>query len=68
METAFEKRIMRKLEELQAEVEYIKEHMVDVDILLTPEEELVVEEALEAYRTGNTVSLEELKRELEEKE
>lgn len=67
METITERKIIQKLEERHVEVEYIKNHMVDVDTLLTPDEELAVEEALAAYKAGKTASLEELKRELAKK-
>lgn len=61
---ASETMIMGKLEEIKSELDYIKEHMVDMDSIMTEEDY----EALQAYReekkTGKLISHEQLKKEL----
>lgn len=56
--------VLEKLEEIKSEIDYIKEHMVDVDMLLTSEEEERLEESLKAHHEGKAVSLERLKKEI----
>ncbi len=53
-----------ELRSMKKELNYIKEHMVDVDMFLTPEEEERLNEALEEHKKGKTISLENLKKEL----
>jgi len=53
-----------ELRSMKKELNYIKEHMVDVDMFLTPEEEERLNEALEEHKKGKTISLEDLKKEL----
>jgi len=59
-----EQLIMKKLDELKVELDFIKEHMVDVDTILTAEEAKRLDESLEAYKKANVVSLDELKKQL----
>lgn len=54
--------VYNELKALRTAVEAIREEIEDR--FLTPEEELLVEKALEEKRKRETVSLEELKREL----
>lgn len=61
MET--EKIIMTKLDVIKAELDYIKQHMVDVDCILTPEEEEKLDESLIEFKERKTTSLEELEKE-----
>nr|MDO8079341.1 hypothetical protein [Candidatus Freyarchaeota archaeon] len=58
--------ILKELEEIRRDLAYIKEHMVEVDSLLTDEEALVLKEAEGEFREGKTKKLEDLKRELGE--
>lgn len=55
-------RIYDELRALRNAVESMKEEIADR--FLSPEEELLVEKALREWRSGKTVSLAELKREL----
>ena len=55
--------ILQELRAIKEDLEYIKEHMVDVDMVLTPEEERILEEGIREHKEGKTVRLEELKRE-----
>jgi len=56
--------ILNKLNEIKIEIEFIKEHMVDVDTILTPEEEKLLDESIENYKQGKTKSLAQIKKEL----
>jgi len=58
-----EKIIMNKLDMIKAELDYIKQHMVDVDCILTPDEEERLDESLVEFEEGKTISLEELEKE-----
>ena len=44
----------------------IKEHMVDVDTVLTPDEKERLEESLEDFEEGKTTSLEDFEKEMKE--
>ena len=61
METESIKIILDKLEGIEQELHFIKKHMVDVDTILTPEEEERLNLSLEEYKEGKTISLERLK-------
>ena len=50
---------------LRREVQFIKTHMFDPDTILTSEEEEIFEKAMKEYKEGKTISLEDLKKELE---
>lgn len=56
--------VYEELKGVKKELAYIKEHMVDVDTFLTPEEEMKLEEALEEHKKGKTISLDKLRAEL----
>ena len=57
-----EKAIATELKAIRKELEYIRKHMVDVDMILTPEEEGRLEIAIKEFREGKTRSLDELER------
>ena len=57
-----EKLIINKLDMIKVELDYIKEHMVDVDSILTAEEEEVLEQSIKEFEEGKTISLEELEK------
>ena len=61
MDTQVEEQIIQKLEKIEKEVEEIKEHMVDVDVILTEEEKRLLDESVKHEEEGTLVSLEELK-------
>ncbi len=50
---------------LRKEVQFIKIHMFDPDTIMTTEEEERFERAMKEYKEGKTISLENLKKELE---
>jgi len=53
--------IKDQLRTININIEFIKEHMVDVDSLLTPEEEIKLGESLGELKKGKTFSLEAIK-------
>ena len=58
--------ILRKLARLQDDMEYVKRNMVDMDCMLTPEEEKIIEVGLEEFRQGKTTSLEDFEKEMKQ--
>jgi len=60
------KQILLKLDEIKSELDYIKEHMIDMDTILTPEEEERLDESLKDLKEGKTTSLEDFEREMRE--
>lgn len=62
--TAFEKKIFEELTHIKAELEEIKEHMVDVDTILSEEERILIKESFEHEKEGKLVSLNEFEKEL----
>ena len=55
---------MKELKIIQKDLEYIKEHMVDADTLLTPEEEAGLEKSLKEHKEGKTTKLEDFEKEI----
>ncbi len=53
--------ILEKLRQLQKDIELLKRNLIDEDIILTPDEEERIDEALVEYENGETISHEELK-------
>jgi len=58
------KQVIQKLDVIKSELDYIKEHMVDIDTILTPEEEAHLEESLRDFKVGRTTSLEAFEKEM----
>ena len=54
--------ILEKLDDIKSEIGFIKEHMVDIDMILTSEEEKRLEESLKDLKEGRTTSLENFKK------
>lgn len=57
-----ESEIMVELKAIREDLRYIKEHMTDIDVILTAEEEIILEETMGEFERGETVKLEDLKR------
>ena len=53
-----------ELKAIRTDLDYIKKHMVDVDTILTPEEEERLDEAVEEYKSEKAVSLEDFEKQL----
>ena len=63
-ETINMEKMYREILALRKEVHDIKNHMVEIDVIMAPEEEAQLEETLELHKQGKTKRLEDLKREL----
>lgn len=57
-----ETEIMSEIREIKKELTYIREHMIDTDMVLTPDEETIVKEGVEEFEKGKTVKLSDLKK------
>ncbi len=51
------KQILNKLDEIKSELNYIKRHMVDMDIVLTDEDSESLKEAENNFKSGKTKRL-----------
>lgn len=56
--------ILGELRLIRTDLEFIKDHMVDVDTILTPEEEERLDESLDDLKQGRTTSLENFEKEM----
>jgi len=56
--------LLQEIKTLRKDVEYIKEHMIDIDSILTEKERKQHEKSLKELKEGKTISLEKLKKEL----
>ena len=56
--------VLERLKQMQSDIDLLKKNLVDSDTILTSEEEEAVDQALEEYERGETISHEELKKEL----
>lgn len=52
--------IQEELKAIRIDLEYVKEHMVDVDVILTEEERRLLDESIKHEKQGKLISLEEL--------
>jgi hypothetical protein len=59
--------LTEELKAIRADLDYIKEHMVDVDTILSLKEEEKLDEAVKEYKTGKAVSLEIFEKEMDYK-
>jgi uncharacterized membrane protein YgcG len=60
-----ETKILNELKAIKLDLDYIKNHMVDVDTILTPDEEERLNESLTDLKKGKATSLEEFEKEME---
>lgn len=58
----FEKKKFDELASIKAELDEIKEHMVDADTILTGEEDILVNESFKHEKEGKLVSISEFKK------
>ena len=54
-----EESIIKELKTIKKELQYIKNHMIDVDFILFPEEEKILEESIKEFEEGKAVRLED---------
>ena len=57
--------VLRRLDKIQIDINFIKSNMIDVDCILTDEEKIELEEARGEFERGETTSLENFKKEME---
>jgi len=55
-----EQQILEKLDRIEKEVKDIREHMVDVDTILTDDERRLLDESIKHQKKDKLISLEEL--------
>lgn len=56
--------ILKDIKEIKKDLKYIKEHMVDIDTILTKDDKRALENARKEFKEGKTTSLEDLKKHL----
>ncbi|MBI4140122.1 hypothetical protein HY483_04130 [Candidatus Woesearchaeota archaeon] len=61
-EAVLMEKMYKEIVELRREVTFIKHHMVNADMFLTPKDEAQLEEAMEEHKKGRTISLQALKK------
>ena len=49
---------------LRKEVQFIKNRMIDIDLIMTSEEEDALEKSIEEHKKGKTKKFEDLKKEI----
>jgi uncharacterized coiled-coil DUF342 family protein len=57
-----EKAIATELRAIRKELEYIRRHMVDVDMVLSPDEAKRLESAIKEFEEGKTSTLDDIER------
>ncbi len=62
---AFEQQILEKLESIKSELDYLKEHMVDIDSILTEDDFQALKESEKEHKEGKTIKLKDLKKQLD---
>ena len=50
-----------RLDKIEKTLKYIQENMIDVDVIITEEERRMLDDSVENEKSGNLVSLEEIK-------
>ena len=63
-ETVNMERMYRELLALRKEVQFIKNRMIEIEVVMAPEEEVKLEVALEEHRKGRTKRVEDFRKEL----
>jgi hypothetical protein len=57
-----ETEIIKELKAIKEDLRYIKEHMVDIDTILTSDEEKALKESIDEFERGKTIRLKDLER------
>ncbi len=63
-ETVNMEKMYLELLALRKEVQFIKDRVVEIEVVMTPQEETLLEDALQAHKRGKTKKLEDFKKEL----
>ena len=58
------KLILEELKDIKADLDYIKKHIVDIDLVLTDDDIESIKEAEKEFKERRTISHEDLKKEL----
>lgn len=66
MEALSQKKVIEELRAIRKDIEFIKKHMIDIDMILTRKEEKILEESIREYEKGKTTKLEDLEKEMRE--
>ncbi len=53
--------IVNRLARIEKTLKFIQNNMIDVDVILTEEERRMLDESVENEKSGNLISLEEIK-------
>ena len=56
--------VLEELKSIKDDLQYIKENMVDVDMVLTSDEADILAESISEYKSGKTTKLADLKRDI----
>lgn len=64
-ETVNMEKMYHELLALRKEVQFIKNRMIEIEVVMAPEEEVRLEEALEEHRKGKTKRVEDFRKELD---
>ncbi len=56
--------VLNELKIIRIDIEFIKEHIINADAILTPEEETKLNDSIEEFRQGKTTSFKELEKEI----
>ncbi|MEW5759358.1 MAG: hypothetical protein AB1779_01160 [Candidatus Thermoplasmatota archaeon] len=54
-----ESQIIEELKSIKEDLKYIKKHMIDIDMILTPDEERILKESIDEFEKGKTKKLED---------
>lgn len=63
-EVSISEKFADELKAIREDLDYIKKHMVDVDMILINEEAARLKESLEEYKKGKAISLEDFEKEI----
>jgi hypothetical protein len=66
MNAMTEREPIKKLKAIKRDLAYIKEHMVDIGVILTPKEEDILEKGIKEFKEGETIKPEDLERDYSE--
>lgn len=60
--TTIQKELIEEIKAIRKDLDYIKDNMVDKDMILTPKEKERLDESIEEYIKGKAISLEDFEK------
>lgn len=63
-EAGFEEKVIRELDSIKKQLTDIREHMIDIDCILTDEERRLVDKSYEHQKADKLTSISDFKKEL----